>query len=90
MLDAPASRDDMAVGEQLLRELIFVHLERGADKFALLILMLRKLYALVRPCVCCHAGWAGAPAAARHCMRLMRRALGRRRAASARATTRTR
>ena len=49
VLDAPASRDDMAVGEQLLRELIFVHLERGADKFALLILMLRKLYALVRP-----------------------------------------
>ena len=36
----------MAVGEQLLRELIFVHLSRPADKFALLILMLRKLYAL--------------------------------------------
>jgi hypothetical protein len=38
----------MAVGEQLLRELIYIHLSRNTDKFALLILMLRKLYALVR------------------------------------------
>ena len=36
----------MAAGEQMLRELIFIHLSRPADKFALLILMLRKLYAL--------------------------------------------
>jgi hypothetical protein len=39
----------MAVGEQLLRELIFIHMRRASDKFGLLILMLRKLYALVRP-----------------------------------------
>ena len=36
----------MAAGEQMLNELIFIHLSRPADKFALLILMLRKLYAL--------------------------------------------
>ena len=43
----------MAVGEQMLRELIFVHLDRNTDKFALMILMLRKMYALVRPCSFC-------------------------------------
>ena len=46
VLDVSAERDDMAAGEQMLRELIFIHLNRPADKFALLILMLRKLYAL--------------------------------------------
>jgi DNA-directed RNA polymerase I subunit RPA2 len=46
VLDVAAERDDVAVGEQLLRELIFVHLSRPTEKFALLILMLRKLYAL--------------------------------------------
>ena len=39
---------DMAAGEKLLREHIFVHLQTGTDKFALLIVMLRKLFALAR------------------------------------------
>ncbi len=51
MLETPATRSDEAVGEQLLRELIFIHLTSKHDKFNLLILMLRKLYALVRHCV---------------------------------------
>ena len=48
-LDAPASRSDADVGEQLLRDIVFVHLPAKHDKFNLLVLMLRKLYALVRP-----------------------------------------
>ena len=49
VLDPPANRTDEGVGEQLLRELVFIHLTSKHDKFNLLILMLRKLYALVRP-----------------------------------------
>jgi hypothetical protein len=48
VLDAPLTRSDADVGEQLLRELVFVHLASKHDKFNLLVLMLRKLYALVR------------------------------------------
>ena len=35
------------VGQQLLRECIFIHLDNPADKLALLLAMLQKLYALV-------------------------------------------
>ena len=35
------------VGEQLLRELLFIHLEAPADKLALAVQMLLKLFALV-------------------------------------------
>lgn len=37
----------LQVGQQLLRECIFIHLERPADKLNLLLAMLQKLYALV-------------------------------------------
>lgn len=47
VMDAPASSSDTEVGEQLLAEVVFVHLPHAADKFALLVLMLQKLYALV-------------------------------------------
>jgi len=52
VLDVPESRSDAAAGEQLLREYVFIHLSSNADKFALAILMLRKLYALVRSDYC--------------------------------------
>ena len=48
IVEAPSSMSDMAAGEKLLREHIFVHLQTGTDKFALLIVMLRKLFALAR------------------------------------------
>ena len=35
------------VGEQLLRELVFIHLEQPSDKLQLVVQMLLKLYALV-------------------------------------------
>eukprot|EP00201_Polytomella_parva_P019467 CAMPEP_0175041304 /NCGR_PEP_ID=MMETSP0052_2-20121109/1831_1 /TAXON_ID=51329 ORGANISM="Polytomella parva, Strain SAG 63-3" /NCGR_SAMPLE_ID=MMETSP0052_2 /ASSEMBLY_ACC=CAM_ASM_000194 /LENGTH=1341 /DNA_ID=CAMNT_0016303785 /DNA_START=27 /DNA_END=4052 /DNA_ORIENTATION=+ len=38
---------DFEVGEALLKEYVFVHLSRPADKLALLLSMLHKLYALV-------------------------------------------
>ena len=37
----------MQVGEQLLRELVFIHLEQPSDKLQLVVQMLLKLYALV-------------------------------------------
>ena len=48
VLDASPAQSDEAVGEQLLRDVIFVHLTSRHDKLNLLVLMLRKLYALVR------------------------------------------
>ena len=53
VLDASPAQSDEAVGEQLLRDVIFVHLTSRHDKLNLLVLMLRKLYALVR----CFASW---------------------------------
>lgn len=35
------------MGEQLLRELLFIHLDAPADKLQLAVAMLLKLYALV-------------------------------------------
>lgn len=37
----------MQVGEKVIRNFVFVHLETGESKFNLLIQMLHKLYALV-------------------------------------------
>lgn len=47
VLDVPASLPDEAVGASLLRRFLFVHLNDDADKYELLLLMLRKLYAFV-------------------------------------------
>lgn len=38
------------MGEVLLRENLFIHLDNPADKLQLALQMLLKLYALVRPC----------------------------------------
>jgi hypothetical protein len=38
----------MAVGEELLRRYVFIHLEHAADKLQLMLAMVHKLYALVR------------------------------------------
>jgi len=46
-LEVPEERSDLEAGEQLLEDCVFVHLERPADKMALLVLMVQKLYALV-------------------------------------------
>lgn len=47
VLDAPARKTDHQVGEQLLRELLLIHLDQPADKLQLVVQMLLKLYALV-------------------------------------------
>ncbi|GBG84447.1 hypothetical protein CBR_g38732 [Chara braunii] len=47
MLDLPDRLSDVAVGEKLLRDYVFVHLTRPVDKFNLLIYMIVKLFALV-------------------------------------------
>jgi hypothetical protein len=39
---------DVAVGEELLRRYVFIHLEHAADKLQLMLAMVHKLYALVR------------------------------------------
>jgi hypothetical protein len=41
------SLTDADVGEMLLRRYLFIHLDNDGDKFELLALMLRKLYAFV-------------------------------------------
>lgn len=46
-LEVEAGESDEAAGSRLLREFIFIHLEDDAEKMALLIAMLQKLYALV-------------------------------------------
>lgn len=38
---------DVDVGREVLRRIVLVHLELGADKFRMLMFMVRKLYALV-------------------------------------------
>ncbi|EFN59491.1 hypothetical protein CHLNCDRAFT_138110, partial [Chlorella variabilis] len=45
-LDAPDRKTDYQVGEQLLRDLLFIHLDQPADKLQLTVQMLLKLYAL--------------------------------------------
>lgn len=45
-LDLPARKTDLQVGEYLLRENLFIHLDKSADKLQLGIHMLLKLYAL--------------------------------------------
>jgi len=39
---------DRQIGELMITEYIFVHLEKFSDKFNLMILMLEKLYALAK------------------------------------------
>jgi hypothetical protein len=41
----------VAVGEELLRRFVFIHLEHAADKLQLMLAMLHKLYSLVRAAV---------------------------------------
>jgi hypothetical protein len=44
----PANRQsDYEVGEELLRQYVFIHLSEPADKMQLMLAMLHKLYALV-------------------------------------------
>ncbi|GLC33155.1 hypothetical protein PLESTB_000364600 [Pleodorina starrii] len=49
VLNQPLTATDFEVGEALLRDYVFIHLDpaRPADKLALLLAMLHKLYALV-------------------------------------------
>lgn len=48
VLDQPASASDVAVGEELLRQYLFIHLKTNTEKVALMVLMLQKLYQLAR------------------------------------------
>lgn len=47
ILDVPPGMSDYDVGQKLLREYVFIHLEKPGDKLQLLLAMLNKLYALV-------------------------------------------
>lgn len=47
VLDMPPHCSEIDAGTALLRRIIFIHLNSDADKFNLLIFMIRKLYALV-------------------------------------------
>lgn len=40
-------QSDYEVGEELLRQYVFIHLSEPADKLQLMLAMLHKLYALV-------------------------------------------
>lgn len=48
VLDQPSASSDVAVGEELLRQFIFIHLKTNTEKVSLLVLMLQKLYQLAR------------------------------------------
>jgi DNA-directed RNA polymerase I subunit RPA2 len=48
VLKLPENLSDAEVGEILIKDFIFVHLESFEDKFNLMILMLEKLYALAK------------------------------------------
>lgn len=50
VLDMPASLSDLEAGQTLLDRYVLVHVpsDRGREKFDVLVLMLRKLYAFVR------------------------------------------
>ncbi|KAK9824626.1 hypothetical protein WJX72_011831 [[Myrmecia] bisecta] len=52
VLDRPPRHTDYQVGEYLLANYVFIHLEQPGDKLGLLIAMLHKLYALVSG-LCC-------------------------------------
>lgn len=47
ILDQPSSSSDVSVGEELLRQFIFIHLDKNSEKVSLLVLMLQKLFQLV-------------------------------------------
>jgi len=47
LMTVPDRLTDFQVGEKLLREMVFIHLDNNQDKYNLLIYMIKKLYALV-------------------------------------------
>lgn len=47
VLDAPADMSDIDVGKELIKKIVLVHLPKNADKFRMLLFMIRKLYTLV-------------------------------------------
>ncbi|KAG1670388.1 hypothetical protein FOA52_000148 [Chlamydomonas sp. UWO 241] len=51
-LDLPSRLSDAEVGQELLRQYIFTHLDHAADKMQLLLHMLHKLFALVNSACC--------------------------------------
>jgi len=51
-LDLPESRSDLAAGDFLLRNYLFIHLENGSDKLSVAYQMLLKLYALANGQCC--------------------------------------
>lgn len=44
----PHRLSDYEVGQELLRQYVFIHLAESADKMQLMLAMLHKLYAMVR------------------------------------------
>uniref|UniRef100_A0A383WM53 DNA-directed RNA polymerase subunit beta n=1 Tax=Tetradesmus obliquus TaxID=3088 RepID=A0A383WM53_TETOB len=52
VLSLPDRLSDAAVGEELLRRYVFIHLEHAADKLQLMLAMVHKLYALVNGQCC--------------------------------------
>ena len=48
VLNAPSRSNDYQVGLMLLERFVFIHLNAPADKLALLVAMMHKMYALVR------------------------------------------
>eukprot|EP00741_Cyanophora_paradoxa_P021281 tig00021348_g20541.t1 len=52
VMEVPSTTPDETVGTLFLKQYVFVHLERDADKAALLLHMVRKLYALVKGDIC--------------------------------------
>ncbi|PVH14561.1 DNA-directed RNA polymerase I subunit RPA2 [Candidozyma duobushaemuli] len=47
VFEAPADMSDIDVGKELLKKIVLVHLPNNADKFRMLLFMIRKLYTLV-------------------------------------------
>ncbi|KAJ3244159.1 hypothetical protein HDU78_011350 [Chytriomyces hyalinus] len=47
MLDSPEDSTDLEVGEEFLKRIVLVHLEKDQEKFDMLIFMIQKLYSLV-------------------------------------------
>lgn len=47
VFEAPADMSDIDVGKELLKKIVLVHLPSNADKFRMLLFMIRKLYTLV-------------------------------------------
>ncbi|GAX83529.1 hypothetical protein CEUSTIGMA_g10954.t1 [Chlamydomonas eustigma] len=52
ILELPSRMTDLQVGQHLLRQFVFIHLDHAADKMQLLLHMLHKLYALANSACC--------------------------------------